>query len=103
MEWLEHQRRQQVEKRLAASDAAAAVKVLIGLGWTAQNFSDVAAGLSKLSPSDKFVDVRLTPAEAIEILKALGGTVKRGATNGEIAGAIAQRGNLLNQKPRKGK
>jgi hypothetical protein len=48
MERLEHQRRQQVQKRLAANDAArAAVKVLIGLGWTSKNFADTAAGLKK--------------------------------------------------------
>jgi hypothetical protein len=47
MEWLEHQRRQQVEKRRAASEASKAVDVLLGLGWTSENFADIAAGLKK--------------------------------------------------------
>jgi len=45
MEWLEHQRRHQVEKRRAAIEATAALDVLIGLGWKSENFGDVAAGL----------------------------------------------------------
>jgi Holliday junction resolvasome RuvABC DNA-binding subunit len=44
MEWLEHQRRQQVEKRREASNA---VDALLGLGWTSENFADVASGLKK--------------------------------------------------------
>jgi hypothetical protein len=51
--------------------------------------------LGKRAPTERFVDVRLRPSEAAEILKALGGRVAHGATNGEIAGAIAARGNLL--------
>jgi hypothetical protein len=46
MEFLEYQRRQQVEKR-EPNEAGAALKVLIGLGWNSQNFADVAAGLKK--------------------------------------------------------
>jgi hypothetical protein len=51
--------------------------------------------LAKLAPSEKFVNVRLTPYEAKLILKMLGGSVR---ANGEIAGAIAAQGNLLSLK-----
>jgi hypothetical protein len=47
MEWLEHQRRQQVEKRREAREASDAIDVLLGLGWTSENFADIAAGLKK--------------------------------------------------------
>jgi hypothetical protein len=53
------------------------------------------ARVDKLAPSERFVDVRLLPGEASAILRALGGTVRSDATNGDIAGAIAAAGNRL--------
>jgi hypothetical protein len=113
MNQLDYQRRQQVSKRRDSLEASSAVDTLLKLGWTSATFADVAAGIKieelektgarKLARDESFVDIRLTPAEAIALLKAIGGTVKSGATNGEVAGAIAQRANLLNQKPRKAK
>jgi hypothetical protein len=118
MEFLEHQRRQQVAKRREANEASKAVDTLLSLGWKSETFADIAAGLKQrevtksrgtdaleklnwpdqnflgLEPAE-FIQVRLQREEALKVLKAIGGDVEDTASDAVIAGAIAQRGNLL--------
>jgi len=50
MNWLEHEQTIRARQGLGAkqpNEASKAVNVLLGLGWTSENFTDVAAGLRK--------------------------------------------------------
>jgi hypothetical protein len=49
MEFLEYQRRQMVEgtRRKITAEASKAVDTLVGLGWSSDNFADIAAGLKR--------------------------------------------------------